>query len=380
MYYFDNAATTVHKPQAVAQAVYDALTTLELGNPSRGAHEYSLRAYRKVMGTKNLIKQLFHASDDYEVAFMHNSTMALNVILKGILNPGDHVLTTMWEHNAVLRPLYELEQRGVGLDFISGEPITGALHYEELEQKLRPDTKLVVCNHASNVTGNVIDLDRIKEFCKAHGLLLVVDVSQSAGTYPVDLSDGLISAVCFTGHKSLYGPGGTGGVCLKKDLAVRPLITGGDGVHSFDHAQPPALPGVLEAGTANVAGITGLGAGIAYILGHTVEAMTKKQERLSQVFLDGIRTIPNLTVYGDFTRPRVGVISLNIGEADSAIVSGILWEEFQMATRSGFHCAPLMHTALGTDKRGTVRFSFSSFTEEEDVCQAVEALKNIARR
>ncbi|MEN6412184.1 MAG: aminotransferase class V-fold PLP-dependent enzyme [Veillonellales bacterium] len=380
MHYFDNAATTVQKPQQVAQAVYDALNSQELGNPSRGAHGYSLNAYRKVLAAKCLVKELFQASSDYEVVFMHNSTTALNVVLKGILHPGDHVLTTVWEHNAVLRPLYQMRQQGLFLDFISGEPLTGALRYDEFEQRVRPETKMVVCNHASNVTGNVLDLDRIKKFCKKHGIFLVVDVSQSAGAYPVDLSDGVISAVCFTGHKSLYGPGGTGGVCLKKDLTVKPLITGGDGVHSFNREQPAGLPGVLEAGTANVTGIVGLAAGIRYILDKTVEQMLQKQSRLAQIFVRGARSIPNLTLYGDFTHPRVSVFSVNIGDADSAVVSEILWEEFHMATRSGFHCAPLMHEALQTERRGTVRFSFSSFTAEEDVRQAVEALKSIAKR
>jgi cysteine desulfurase family protein len=380
MYYFDNAATTVQKPQQVANAVYEALSSQTLGNPSRGAHEYSLNAYRHVSQARELIKQLFHAGPEYTVAFMHNSTMALNVVLKGMLHHGDHVLTTTWEHNAVLRPLYELEDKGIAVDFIGSSPITGALHYEELEQKVRPQTKLLVCNHASNVTGNVLDLDYIKRFCANHGLLLVLDVSQSAGTYPIDLSDGIVTAACFTGHKSLYGPGGTGGICLKQVLSIAPLITGGDGVHSFSHTQPQGLPGVLEAGTANVAGIVGLAAGVQYILDTTVETMMKKQERLAAIFTEGVRTIDNLTLYGDFSRPRVGVFAINIGDAESAVVSDILWEEFQMATRSGYHCAPLIHEVLGTAARGAVRFSFSSFTDDESVRCAVEALKNIAKR
>lgn len=380
MHYFDNAATTVQKPQQVSQAVYDALNSQVLGNPSRGAHDYSLNAYRKVLEAKCLVKELFHANSDYEVAFMHNSTVALNVVLKGLLHPGDHVLTTAWEHNAVLRPLYQMEQQGLYLDFISSEPLTGALRYDEFEQRVRPETKMVVCNHASNVTGNVLDLERIKQFCKKQGILLIVDVSQSAGAYPVDLSDGAISAVCFTGHKSLYGPGGTGGICLRKDLPVEPLITGGDGVHSFSREQPAGLPGTLEAGSANVPGIVGLAAGIRYILDKTVEQIMQKQKRLAHIFVQGAGSIPNLTLYGDFTQPRVDVFSINIGDADSAVVSEILWEEFHMATRSGFHCAPLMHNALQTEQRGTVRFSFSGFTEDEDVRQAVAALKSIAKR
>ena len=220
MYYFDNAATTAQKPQVVAQAVYDALRGGLLGNPSRGAHAYSLRAYGLVLQAKELVKTLFHAGEAYDVAFTHNSTAALNMVLKGLLGAGDHVLTTTWEHNAVLRPLYQLEQQGMAVDFIGSEAGTGTLRYDELEQKLRPSTKAVVCNHASNVTGNVMDLERVKAFCRKHSLMLVVDASQSAGAYPIDLSDGVVTALCFTGHKSLYGPGGTGGVCIRKDAEV----------------------------------------------------------------------------------------------------------------------------------------------------------------
>ena len=378
MYYFDNAATTAQKPQAVAQAVYDALSGGLLGNPSRGAHAYSLQAYGLVLQAKELMKTLFHASDAYDVAFSHNSTAALNMVLKGLLGPGDHVLTTTWEHNAVLRPLYQLEQQGTAVDCISSEAGTGALQYDELEQKLRPSTKAVVCNHASNVTGNVIDLERVKAFCRKHSLMLVVDASQSAGAYPIDLSDGIVTALCFTGHKSLYGPGGTGGICIRKDTEVQPYITGGDGVYSFDHEQPKEIPGVFEAGTANVAGIAGLAAGVQELLGKGLEASVRHQKALERIFTDGIREVPNVTLYGDFSGPRVGVYALNVGDADSALISDILWDQYGMATRSGFHCAPLMHEQLHTERRGAVRFSFSQFTTEDDVAAAVQALRYIA--
>lgn len=380
MYYFDNAATTARKPESVAQAVYEGLHSGLYGNPSRGAHGYSLRAYRAVLEAKDLVKELFHGHDEYEVAFTHNSTTALNMVLKGLIHSGDHVLTTTWEHNAVLRPLYQLESLGAQLDFIASDPLTGALHYDELEEKLRPSTKIVVCNHASNVTGNVIDLTRIKEFCQSHHLMLVVDVSQTAGTYPIDLSDGIVTAVCFTGHKSLYGPGGTGGVCIHKDTIITPYITGGDGVHSFEHEQPAVLPGVFEAGTANVAGIMGLAAGVKTILEHGVDAAAAHQQALADIFIPAVRNISGITLYGDYTNSHVGVYALNIGEAESAVISDILWNEYEMATRPGFHCAPLIHQQLHTETRGAVRFSFSSFTTKEDIQAAVSALQAIAKR
>lgn len=377
MYYFDNAATTVQKPQTVADAVYDVLSSGLYGNPSRGAHGYSLRAYELVLDAKEQVKGLFHAGPDYDVAFTHNSTTALNLVLKGLLHPGDHVLTTMWEHNAVLRPLYQLEKEGVAIDFIGSDAHTGQLRYEEMEQKIRPETKLLVCNHASNVTGNVLDLSCIASFCQNHGLFLVVDASQSAGVVPIDMSDGTVTAVCFTGHKSLYGPGGTGGVCIRRDAPVRPVLTGGDGVHAFDHDQPGGVPAILEAGTANVAGIAGLRAGVVYIRDHW-QQLRQKQADLNARFLQGLRSIPGLVIYGDFSRPRVPVFAVNFPDAESAVVSDILWETYGIATRPGFHCAPLLHESLGTKQQGAVRFSLSSFTTEEDLEAALVALKKIS--
>ncbi|WP_296822698.1 aminotransferase class V-fold PLP-dependent enzyme [uncultured Megasphaera sp.] len=377
MYYFDNAATTVQKPQTVADAVYDVLSSGLYGNPSRGAHGYSLRAYELVLDAKEQVKGLFHAGPDYDVAFTHNSTTALNLVLKGLLRPGDHVLTTMWEHNAVLRPLYQLEKEGVAIDFIGSDAHTGQLRYEEMEQKIRPETKLLVCNHASNVTGNVLDLSCIASFCQNHGLFLVVDASQSAGVVPIDMSDGTVTAVCFTGHKSLYGPGGTGGVCIRRDAPVRPVLTGGDGVHAFDHDQPGGVPAILEAGTSNVAGIAGLRAGVAYIRDHW-QQLRQKQADLNARFLQGLQSIPGLVIYGDFSRPRVPVFAVNFPGAESAVVSDILWETYGIATRPGFHCAPLLHESLGTKQQGAVRFSLSSFTTEEDLEAALVALKKIS--
>ncbi|MFV0618227.1 aminotransferase class V-fold PLP-dependent enzyme [Megasphaera sp. WILCCON 0056] len=380
MYYFDNAATTAQKPDAVAQAVYDVLSSGTIGNPSRGAHGYALKAYGIVLQAKDDVKALFHCGPEYDVAFTHNSTAALNMGLKGLIHPGDGVLTTSWEHNAVLRPLYQLEAQGVSLAVIGSDSPSGALQYDAMEALLTPQTKWVVCNHASNVTGNVLDLNRIKAFCQRHHLGLIVDISQTAGATDVDLSDGVVTAACFTGHKSLYGPGGTGGIVIRRDTAVMPYITGGDGVHSFEKEQPAAVPGVFEAGTANVAGIAGLDAGINLLLDGGVAAAAAHQDELARIFVPAVREIPGICLYGDFSGSRVGVYSLNIGEAESAVVSDVLWQEYQMATRPAYHCAPLIHEALGTAVQGTVRFSFSQFTTKEDVRAAVQALRDLAAR
>lgn len=378
MYYFDNAATTAQKPDCVAKAVYQVLSSGTVGNPSRGAHGYALKAYGLILQAKDDVKALFRCGPEYDVAFTHNSTAALNMVLKGLIRPGDGVLTTSWEHNAVLRPLYQLEKEGVSLAFIGSDQPSGALQYDTMEALLTPQTKWFVCNHASNVTGNVLDLPRIKAFCRRHHLGLIVDVSQTAGAIDVDLSDGIVTAACFTGHKSLYGPGGTGGIVIRRDDVVTPYITGGDGVHSFEREQPGAIPGVFEAGTANVAGIAGLDAGIRYILDKGVAAAATHQQELARIFVPAVQAISGIRLYGDFSGPRVGVYSLNVGEAESAVVSDVLWQTYHMATRPAYHCAPLIHRSLGTAVQGTVRFSFSQFTTEEDVRAAVQALQDIS--
>lgn len=371
--YLDNAATTAQKPAVVAEAMTTILTG-EYGNPSRGAHGYSLAGYRVAENARNQLKELFKADKRYEVAFTNNATVSLNEVLKGLIQTGDHVITTAWEHNSVLRPLYQLEAQGASLDVVSSEALTGRLNYQEFAEKLRPETKAVICNHASNVTGNLLDLEWVKTFCVEHKLYLIIDVSQTAGVVPIDLSDGKIDAACFTGHKSLYGPQGTGGVCLLKDLPLEPVLTGGDGMQSFSKVQPKELPTLLEAGTLNIPGLAGLAASVQWV--------KEKEEKatLGDYFYQELKKIDGLTVYGDFSGPRVDVFSINIKDAESAIVSDLLWEEFEIATRPGYHCAPLMHEALGTADRGTVRLSFSSFTTKAEVDTVLAALQNLALR
>ncbi|MDT2759235.1 aminotransferase class V-fold PLP-dependent enzyme [Enterococcus xiangfangensis] len=371
--YLDNAATTAQKPAIVAEAVMEILQG-EYGNPSRGAHGYSLAGFRVAEAARNKIKDLFKANQRYEVAFTNNATVALNEVLKGLIHPGDHVITTDWEHNSVLRPLYQLEAQGVSFDVVTSEAGTGRLNYEQFAEKIRPETKAVICNHASNVTGNCLEIEWVKDFCEKHQLYLIIDASQTAGVVPIDLTDGKIAAVCFTGHKSLYGPQGTGGVCLLKELPIEPVITGGDGMQSFSKVQPKELPTLLEAGTLNIPGLAGLAAGIQWLQGQ------KKEMKLGDYFYQELQKIAGVTIYGDFTNSRVDVFSINIKDAESAVVSDLLWEEYQIATRPGYHCAPLMHEALGTADRGTVRLSLSSFTTKTELDQVLAALKNLASR
>lgn len=379
MYYMDNAATTVEKPLCVAEAVYHVLTSKAYGNPSRGTHGYALKAMKKVEEARNIASHFFHAGKNYEIAFTHNATTALNMVLKGLLQKGDHVIATAWDHNAVLRPLYQLQRAGVGVDIIGAEAVTGRLRYDDLDRFVTAKTKALVLPMASNVTGNVVRLDEIKEWCRRKGIFLIVDGAQAAGAIPVDLSDEGIGAFCFTGHKSLYGPGGTGGVCIRNDVPIQPYMTGGDGVQSFSKEQPRDFPGLFEAGTANVAGIAGLAAAMAYLKGRGMENIVRKEDELSRIFYDGLKKLDYITVYGDWTRQRVPVISLNVKGIESTTISDILWQQYEIATRSAFHCAPLMHEALGAARQGTVRFSFSVFTQKNDIYAALDALEKLQK-
>ena len=258
MIYFDNAATTLQKPETVAKAVAEAISNL--GNAGRGAYDAALHSMRMAYETREMINEFFNGDGPEQVAFMSNATEALNTAIDGMLQPGDHVITTAMEHNSVLRPLYLKEQQGVALTILPvGED--GTISSEAFEEAIRPDTEAIVCTHASNVTGTALNLYRIGEACKRHGLHFIVDASQSAGILPIDIQAMNIDALCFTGHKGLFGPQGTGGLCLKKGVTIRPLKSGGSGIHSFDKEQPHSMPELLEAGTLNAHGIAGLKAG-----------------------------------------------------------------------------------------------------------------------
>lgn len=377
MIYLDNAATTLHKPPQVEAAMLDALRTA--GNPGRGAHEPTLHAARLVLETRLALIQLFHVPDPSCIAFASNATMALNTALNGLLRPGDHVITTVCEHNSVLRPLYRLREQGVYLSFTEVEE-KARLHYEQWEAFLQPSTRALVVTGASNVTGNCTDLARAADFAHRHGLLLIVDAAQTAGAQPIDVQALGIDVLCFTGHKALLGPQGTGGLYVRPGLSVAPLLVGGSGVHSFDEHHPTQMPTALEAGTLNVPGLAGLCAGVQWLLEQGVENLATKETALARLFYEKVRTAPGVTVYGDMDQPhRAPIVSLNIGQEDSAWVADILWEDYGICVRAGAHCAPLMHKALGTAEQGVVRFSFSHFNTEQEALQAAKAVCELAQ-
>lgn len=376
MIYFDNAATTLQKPPAVAEAMLQALQSL--GNAGRGAHEPTLKAARVIYDTRGKLARLFGAGDPARIAFTSNATEALNCVLQRLFTPGDHVLTTVCEHNSVLRPLYLAEADGVDVTHMQADAL-GRIDYAELEKNLRPQTKAVVITHASNLTGNLTDLKLVSDFTHKYGLLLVVDASQTAGSIPIDVVELGIDILCFTGHKGLMGPQGTGGIYVRSGLALQPFKVGGSGVHSFLTTHPGEMPTVLEAGTLNGHGIAGLNAALDFLLATGIEKIHAHEDKLMRRFVQGVQNLPAVKLYGDYqAEERAAIVALNIGTLDSAAVSDILWEDYQICVRAGAHCAPLLHRHFGTEKQGAVRFSFGYFNTEAEVDIAVEAVKELA--
>ena len=377
MIYLDNAATTLVKPQPVIDAVVKAMNSM--GNAGRGAHSNSLSASRVVYDTRCKIAKLFNCKRPDHVVFTCNSTEALNIALNGIFNPGDHVISTDLEHNSVLRPLYRLEKEGViELDFVPADK-QGRPDYAAFENLLKPSTRAIVCTHASNLTGNLVDIARVGQIAHSHGLLFVVDASQSAGVIPIHMEQMHIDILCFTGHKSLMAPQGTGGLCIREGVDIRPFKVGGSGVHSYDRHQPRDYPTRLEAGTLNSHGIAGLHAALSYLEETGMEVIRRHELGLMERFYRGVSEIAGVTVYGDFGSPRTAVVALNIRDYDSGAVSDALYEQYGIATRAGAHCAPRMHRALGTEDRGAVRFSFGWFNTEEEVDKAIAAVAQLAK-
>ena len=381
MIYLDNGATTLRKPECVKEALLEAMASM--GNSGRGVHDASLYAGRTIYRARESLAELLGAAAPEQVVFTANATESLNLVLGGLFGPGDHVITTVCEHNSVLRPLYRLQ--GVELSVLpvkaeaGEERQAGILAYDELESLLRPNTKALIITHASNLTGNITELERAAAFTKKHSLLLIVDAAQTAGAVPMDMERMGIDVLCFTGHKGLYGPQGTGGVCVRPGLSIRPLKVGGSGIHSFDREHPSEMPAALEAGTLNGHGIAGLGAAARWLLETGVEQIRAREQALLRRFVDGVKEVEGVTLYGnpDLDR-RTGIQSLNIRNYDSARVADWLYEDYGIAVRGGAHCAPLMHEALGTREQGAVRFSFSYFNTEAEADEAAAAVRELA--
>ena len=375
MIYFDNAATTRMKPPKVAIAVARAIDTF--GGVGRGVHEASIDAGMTVFMARQKLSDLFGGPGAKRLTFAYNATEALNIAICGLLRTGDHAITTAASHNSVLRPLFRAQDAGeIDLSIV---PIgaDGSLDYDAFDAAFRENTRIAAVTHASNLTGDVYDIARMAEIAHAHGALLVVDAAQTAGVVPIDMATQGLDVVCFTGHKSLYGPQGTGGLCVAEDVDIAAFKVGGSGTHSYDREHPSFMPEHLEAGTLNAHGVAGLLAGVTYIEAKGIDAIRAETQALATRFEEAVRAMPGVRVYGGGGIDRTGIVALNIADVDSATVADLLNAEFGICTRAGAHCAPLMHEALGTDAQGAVRFSFSHFNTEEEIDAAIAAMQEI---
>lgn len=378
MIYFDNAATTLQKPSQVAEAVARALTSF--GGVGRGVHPASLAAGMAVYDARARVAELLGAPSAARVAFALNVTMALNTAIDGLLAPGEGAVTTAASHNSVLRPLFRArDERGCWIE-VAGIRPDASLDWESYKRALARGPKLVAATHASNLTGDVYDVARMARMAHEAGALFVLDAAQSAGALPVDMSALDVDVLCFTGHKSLFGPQGTGGLCVADGVDIPPFVEGGSGVHSYDERHPRFMPEALEAGTVNAHGLAGLAAGVAFLQDVGVEQVHAHVSRLADVFEAGARDAPGVRILGGRGgMDRSGIVALNVGDVDSAQVADRLAQEFDICVRAGAHCAPLMHRALGTERQGAVRFSFSWFNTAAEVEAAVQALASVAR-
>lgn len=376
MIYLDQAATSLHRPKEVEEAMIGALRSM--GNASRGIHQPSLASSRIIYETREQLARLFHASSADRVAFTSNATEALNLVIESLITPPCHVIATAIDHNSALRPLYRKEEQGVDVTIVPADR-DGRISYEFLEQSIRNDTRAVVVTHASNVTGNLTDIGRIGRILNKKKVLFILDAAQTAGVFPIDMEKDHIGAVCFTGHKGLMGPQGTGGVCVGADIHIKPVKTGGSGFQSQTKAHPDLMPEALEAGTLNGHGIAGLNAGLSYIRRVGMEYIRLREQSLMERFYDGIRNMDGIKIYGSFSgADRAPVLSFNIRDMDSGSVCDALWQNYKIACRGGLHCAYLSHMAIGTGVQGTVRISASHFNTELEIDMAAEAVRKLA--
>jgi len=381
--YFDNAATSFPKPPAVIEAVVNYLTKIG-ANPGRSGHYLAIKAGELIYHTRKSIAYMFGVKNPMQVIFTSNATHSLNLAIKGIIKTGNHVITTSMEHNSTIRPLNELVKAGViELDIIQAVKETGLIDPLQIEQLIKNNTKVVVINHGSNVTGCAQDLKKIGEICKTNNLTLIVDCAQTAGTVPINIINSRADIICFTGHKGLMGPTGTGGIILADDFdssLLLPLTYGGTGSLSAKTLQPGFLPDRYESGTLNVAGISGLGAGIDFIysLPQGPESIQEHKQKLVNLFIDTARErVSGFVCYSNQHIINTGIASFNIEKFSPSDIARVLSEKYKIMCRVGLHCSPLAHRTIGTFPKGTVRFSFSYFNKVEEIRKAVDALVRI---
>ena len=380
--YLDQASTTYPKPECVAKAVYEYMTG-NGSNINRGCYENAYDTEEVVLETRELLCELFDGPDCKNVVFTKNVTESLNVVLKGFLKPGDHVLVSSMEHNAVMRPIRQLEKNGVEFDRVPCSE-QGELKLQSMEALLRQNTKAVVMMHASNVCGTILPLKEVGAFCKTHGLKFIADCAQTAGTMPISMKEMNIDVLCFTGHKGLYGPQGIGGFILQEEMIseMTPLLSGGTGSISHTEEIPEFMPDRFEPGTMNLPGIFGLNSALGWINEVGIENIYNKERILTRLFLEEIGKLDpkgeKIKLVGKKTEEgRTAVVSIQTPGRDVSEVAYLLDKNYGIMTRVGLHCAPSAHQTLGTYPTGTVRFSFGYFNTEEEVLFAVKALEEI---
>lgn len=372
--YFDNSATSFPKPEEVYKAAEKAMKVYG-ANPGRGGHRMAVEASKEIFKVREKIANLFNIKDPLRIAFTQNSTYALNFAIKGCINKKGHVITTALEHNSSLRPLFSKRDSGeIELELIYPEK-NGEISIEKIIESIKEDTIAVVVNHISNVTGTIVDIEKIGKVTREKGVMLIVDVSQSAGYLDIDVERDGIDILCFTGHKSLYGLQGSGGIYIRDGIDFIPIIEGGTGSFSKLERQPLVMPEGLEAGTLNTLAIVSLGVGIDFVQKVRIENIRKHEDRLTQRFLEEVKKIPEIEVYGSDRRGPV--VTLNIKGIDSGDLAAYLDEEYGILVRGGLHCAPKIYEAIGNGENGGVRFSFGFFNTDEEVEYAIKVLKEI---
>ena len=378
--YLDNASTTFPKAPTVATAMSDYITNRGI-NINRGSYALAYDVEDIIYTTRQRLHPLFNGHDPAHVIFTQNVTMSLNMVIKGLLKAGDHVLVSSMEHNAVMRPLTQLLDKGIAFDTIPCDS-TGSIQMDSIEPLIRPNTVALIINHASNVCGTIQPLESIGPICKAHNLQFIVDAAQTAGVIPIDVKACHIDALCFTGHKGLLGPQGIGGIILTKEMAqnLTPLIAGGTGSFSHLETMPTHMPDAFESGTLNLPGIIGLNEGLAYIESQGMENIHNHELALTQAFLEGLQSIDGINIVGKQNiQDRTAVVSITIDGMDPANIAYELESTYHIMTRVGLHCAPRAHQTLRTYPEGTVRFSFGYANTHKDVESALSALNTIVK-
>ena len=378
MIYLDNAATSWPKPESVYQAVDEFLRT-KAGNPGRGSHSIAVAAGEAVEETRLLLARLINAPDKNRVIFTLNCTDSLNIGLKGLLRPGDHVITSSIEHNSVVRPLRKLEQQGIKVTRLSPHSGDGFVSPQDVEKAIIGETKLVVMTHASNVTGIIQPVDEYGAIARRHNLIFMADAAQTAGKYPIDVQAANIDLLAFSGHKGLFGPPGTGVLYIGERVNLDSLREGGTGSHSQQEEQPVDLPYKHESGTVNSIGISGLGAGLKYIFKKGLERILAHEQSLMNKLIEGLSNMPGLMLYG----PKDGskqapIISFNVEGYEPGEIGAILDQAFDIKARAGLHCAPAAHKTLGTYPLGTIRLSPGYFNTVEEIDMTLQAVEKIA--